>query len=54
MLIAIIPLIVALIGLLMFALGSPNPKVEKIGWMFLWTGTLVTLMAFAHHTIKIG
>lgn len=53
MLIAYLPLIAALIGLLMYVLAS-NAKVVEIGRILLWTGALVILMAAAHNTVKIG
>lgn len=51
MFIAIIPLIVAIVGLLMYAL-SANAKVAEIGRIMLWTGLLVTLFVAAGRTVK--
>lgn len=52
MLIAIVPLIAAIIGLLMYAL-SASEKVVKIGFVLFWTGTLVTLLTVAGNTVKL-
>lgn len=52
MLIAYLPALVALVGLLMFVLSS-NPKVAKIGDIMLWTGLLVTLFTVAGKAIHI-
>lgn len=41
--IILLPLLVALIGLLMFALAA-NPKVQEIGRIMLFCGLLVTLL----------
>jgi len=51
MFIAIIPLIVAIVGLLMFAL-SANPKVVEIGKIMFWTGLLISLYISAGKTLK--
>lgn len=42
MFITVLPLLVAIIGLLMFVLAS-NAKVAEVGKIMLWTGLLVTL-----------
>ena len=41
--IIILPLLVAVIGLLMYVLAS-NPKVTEIGRILFWTGTLAFLL----------
>ncbi len=51
MLITIIPFLVAIIGLLMFALSS-NSKVAEIGKIMFWTGLLVTLFVSSGKTVK--
>lgn len=51
MFVAIIPLIVAIVGLLMFAL-SANTKVVEIGKIMFWTGLLVTLFVSSGKTVK--
>lgn len=51
MMIAILPLLVAIVGLLMFALSS-NAKVAEIGKILFWTGTLVTLWIAGGKTVK--
>jgi hypothetical protein len=40
----ILQLIVAVIGLLMYVLAT-NPKINEIGRILFWTGTLTFLMA---------
>jgi len=54
MLIAIVPLLAAIVGLLMYALCATGSKPEKVGFVLFWTGTLVTLMSVATHTVKLG
>lgn len=51
--IAIIPALVCLIGLLLWVLAS-NPKVSEAGkWMFV-CGLLVTLFVMSKNVIRIG
>lgn len=45
-----IPLLIAILGLLIFAL-SANPKINKIGEHLFWCGTLATLLSI--HTWKL-
>lgn len=52
MLIAIVPLVVAIIGLLVYAL-SANPKVAELGRLAFACGLLVTLFAMAGHTVRL-
>lgn len=40
-----LPLIIAIVGLLMYAL-SANPKIVEIGRIMFWTGLLATLLEF--------
>lgn len=42
MLIVVIPLLVAIIGALVYGLAS-NPKAAELGRCMFWTGLLVTL-----------
>ena len=51
-LITSIPLLVAIIGLLIYALAA-NPKVGELGRLAYATGLLVTLFAFASHTVSL-
>ncbi len=56
-LIAYVPVLVALIGLLMYLIpGSPNPATgrQEVGRIMFWTGLLVTLFVLAKHTVHIG
>ncbi len=53
MLIAIIPLLVAIAGLLVYVLAS-NAKVIEIGRALMWCGILVTLFATMSSTLKLG
>ncbi|MES2339318.1 MAG: hypothetical protein V4537_14585 [Pseudomonadota bacterium] len=40
----ILPLLVCLVGLLMYCLGEPTrPKVSRVGFAMFWVGLLVTL-----------
>lgn len=53
MLIAVIPVLVAIIGALMFALAV-NGKVQQIG-LALFTASMVALMIeLSHVTLRIG
>lgn len=52
MLIAIIPLVVCIVGLLCYVL-SQNAKVVEVGRVLFWTGALVTLLVAAHQTVKV-
>ena len=47
-----IPLLVALIGVLMYALAT-NPKVQEIGRIMFFCGLLVTLFEVAGHVISV-
>ena len=47
MLIATIPLVAALVGLLMYVMAS-NPKVAQLGLVLFGCGVLVALLAFEH------
>lgn len=46
------PLLVALIGVLMYAL-SANPKLVEIGRIMFWTGLLAFLLNFGEHSISL-
>lgn len=50
--VAIIPLIVAIVGLLMYVLAS-QAKVVEIGRIMFWTGLLVSLFVAAEKTLKL-
>lgn len=52
MLIAYLPLIVCIIGVLLYALAT-NVKVSAIGKDMFWTGLLVTLFSTASHTVHL-
>lgn len=53
MLIAIIPLIVLIVGLLMYALAA-NPKIQEIGRIMFFCGLLALCLAFSRQTLSIG
>lgn len=50
--VAIVPLIVAIVGLLMYVLAEG--KLSEVGRAMLWTGLLVTLLVLARATFKVG
>jgi hypothetical protein len=52
MLVAIVPVLVAIVGVLMFALSS-NAKLSKIGFALFWCGVLVALFVAARHTVAV-
>ena len=53
MLIAIIPVIALVVGLLLWALAS-NALTKEIGRIMFAAGLLVTLLVAAHYSIRIG
>jgi len=53
MAISYLPLLVAVIGVLMYALSS-NAKVAEIGRISFAFGLLVTLMVMSHHVVRLG
>jgi len=53
MIITYIPLLVCIVGLLMFAL-SENPKIGPIGKDMFWVGLLVTLASASSHVVTLG
>lgn len=53
MLVAVIPLIVALVGVLMYALCA-NPKLARIGEILFFCGTLVTLLGVGNKSWHLG
>jgi len=52
MLTILLPFLVALVGLLMYAL-SQNAKVQHIGDVMFWTGLLVTLFEVAGRVLHL-
>jgi len=50
--IAIIPLLAAIVGLLIYVLGA-NAKVIEVGRALFWCGLLVTLFTVASKVIKV-
>ena len=48
----VFPLLIALIGLLMYALAA-NPKVVEIGRILFWTGLLAFLLRFGPDTVTL-
>jgi len=53
MIIAIIPLIILVIGILMYALAA-NPKVQEAGRIMFFCGMFVLTMVFARQTVSIS
>lgn len=53
MIIAYVPLLVCIVGLLIFVLSKTNADLKRIGEHMLWTGMLVTLLSVASKTIKL-
>jgi hypothetical protein len=50
--VAIIPLLAAVIGLLIYVLAT-NAKVVEVGRALMWCGCLVTLFVVASHVVKV-
>ncbi len=53
MLIAWLPSLVFVVGVLLHALGK-HATVVEVARAMIWTGLLVTLMGLAHHVVKLG
>ncbi len=53
MIIALVPLLAALIGLLMYFVCT-NPKVVELGRTLMWCGILITLVAAMNHVVTVG
>jgi len=53
MLIAIIPIVVLVVGLLMWVLAT-NPVVKEAGKIMFFCGMFVTTLTAAHVTWKLG
>lgn len=53
MIIAYIPALAAIIGVLMYALCA-NPKLQEMGKIIFLCGFLVTMLTAAHATFKLG
>lgn len=53
LIVAIIPLVVCVVGLLMYILAT-NPKVVELGRLTFFAGLLVFLFAIARETVKIS
>jgi hypothetical protein len=50
--VAIVPVLVALVGLVLYLVPMTNPKPTEIGRILFWTGVLVTLLSLAGHSVK--
>lgn len=53
MLIALWPLVILILGLLLWVLAS-NPKVSEAGRLFFFCGALVLTMSLARETFRLG
>lgn len=50
----LVPALVGIIGLLVYALASPNnPKASEIGRILFFAGTLVVLLVVAREVVKL-
>lgn len=54
MLIAIWPLLIAIVGLLIWGLVSETSKLSKVGYVLFCCGTLALCFALASHTVRLG
>lgn len=50
--VAYVPLLLALIGLMLYILPV-NPKINQIGMILFACGVLVTMFAWSGHSVKI-
>jgi branched-subunit amino acid transport protein AzlD len=48
-----IPLLVCIIGLVVYALSTQNGKAQTLGHDAFWTGLLVTLLELAGRVVSI-
>ena len=53
MIIAYIPLLFAIVGLIVFIWPKTNTNVTRVGEHMMWTGMLVTLLSLASKTVKL-
>ena len=53
MLISVVPLLVAIVGLIIYVVAT-NAKVVRLGEILLFCGTLVTLLVFARDVVRLG
>jgi Na+/phosphate symporter len=53
MLVAFIPLVLCLVGLVVYLI-TVNPRAQEIGRILFFCGLLVTMMALATKTLHIG
>lgn len=53
MLIAVIPFIVLIVGLLLWVLAA-NPKVSKAGEYMFFCGLLALMFALSGHSVRLG
>lgn len=53
MLIAIWPLVIAIVGILMYALCS-NPKLQEIGRIMFFCGFFFLTSVLSHSTLRLG
>jgi uncharacterized membrane protein len=51
--VAIVPVLVALVGLVLYLIPMTNLKPTEIGRILFWTGVLVTLFAVSAHSVKL-
>jgi uncharacterized membrane protein len=51
--VAMVPVLVALVGLVLYLVPMQNPKPTEIGRILFWTGVLVTLLSLAGHSVKL-
>jgi hypothetical protein len=53
MLVAIVPLLACVIGLVLYLAVTTNAKVVEVGRALFWCGLLVTLFAVAGETVRL-
>lgn len=53
MLIAVYPLVLAIVGALVFALAS-NQSAKELGRGAYWAGMFALAFALAHYTVRLG
>ena len=49
---ALIPIFVALVGLVAYAIAS-NPKAQRVGEILFFNGSLVALFVLARHVLRL-
>jgi hypothetical protein len=53
MIVAIVPVIVAIVGLLIYVMSTTNVKLTEIGRILFFCGVLVSVWVAAEHMVRV-